>query len=153
MAWLRPNFDRLYRACYWIWRGVVFLWGYITGKFRPILGYATTALGWSKGNRVEPEIGPEETVTEPSHSDQQRAEELEGEDRNAAVIEKAAGYREPVPELPRPEEDDEEEFDSDEFRVRTSDEFYCNYDSTWETEETFETFKSPKKAAANRNVS
>lgn len=31
-------------------------------------------------------------------------------------------------------EEEEEEFDSTEYRVHTTDEFYCDYDSTWETD-------------------
>lgn len=45
-------------------------------------------------------------------------------------------------------EEEEEEFDSRAYRVEVTDEFYCEYDSTWETEETnYETrqdFKSPR---------
>lgn len=31
-------------------------------------------------------------------------------------------------------EEEEEEFDRTEYRVHTTDEFYCDYDSTWETD-------------------
>lgn len=157
MAWIRLNLNRLPPVCDWIWRWLVLLWCCIAGKFRPILRYAFSALGWRKNtasSRVEPEVRPEVNVSESGYPEQLRAAELEAEGRNDAVTgEKAAGSnREPFTELPRREEDEEEEFDSDDFRVQTSDEFYCSYDSTWETEESFDRpFKSPKKAAANRS--
>ncbi|KAM7006169.1 opioid growth factor receptor-like [Tautogolabrus adspersus] len=52
----------------------------------------------------------------------------------AVAVERPA---EPVVEQPeyRPSEEDDDEFDSVKYRVETTDDFYCDYDSSWEIEE------------------
>ncbi|KAL3977860.1 mitogen-activated protein kinase kinase kinase MLK4 [Sarotherodon galilaeus] len=51
--------------------------------------------------------------------------------------------------LTGPEE--EEEFDSTEYRVHTTDEFYCDYDSTWETDPNEESPPSKIRQTTNSN--
>nr|XP_014267945.3 opioid growth factor receptor-like protein 1 [Maylandia zebra] len=48
-------------------------------------------------------------------------------------------------------EEEEEEFDSTEYRVHTTDEFYCDYDSTWETDPNEESPPSRIRRSTNSN--
>uniref|UniRef100_A0A3Q2VFS6 Opioid growth factor receptor 2 n=1 Tax=Haplochromis burtoni TaxID=8153 RepID=A0A3Q2VFS6_HAPBU len=48
-------------------------------------------------------------------------------------------------------EEEEEEFDSTEYRVHTTDEFYCDYDSTWETDPNGESPPSRIRRPTNSN--
>ncbi|XP_026022237.1 opioid growth factor receptor-like protein 1 [Astatotilapia calliptera] len=48
-------------------------------------------------------------------------------------------------------EEEEEEFDSTEYRVHTTDEFYCDYDSTWETDPNEESPPSRIRQSTNSN--
>lgn len=48
-------------------------------------------------------------------------------------------------------EEEEEEFDSTEYRVHTTDGFYCDYDSTWETDPNEESPPSRIRQSTNSN--
>ncbi|KAK9529454.1 hypothetical protein VZT92_013544 [Zoarces viviparus] len=153
------NFNRLYSAYGWFRRKLCFFWRLMKRKFNPICEYVLLRIPWRKDTGSQGELGanaedrrsygPTERrfsdQGEESHSPEGQHEDAcrewaadahspEGQ-RDAACREWAADSR---PELtckrPRLEED-ADEFDGDEYRVEPTDELYCGYDSTWETEE------------------
>lgn len=77
---------------------------------------------------------------------------MEGQ-HEAAAGKRAANF-DPEPSYKRQrfeEEEEEEEFDSKEYRVGPTDELYCEYDSTWETEQDQKSsFRSSRRPAASR---
>ena len=127
--------------------GRIFLRYCVKRWLTPIVGVLLLAIGWrqDRGDRDVPEIrdgnGPEATgfpegVEEPRCEGQHEAAARKG----AA----APGQSSQVGE-------EDEDFDGDEYRVETTDEFYCGYDSTWETEEGPST--SRRQPAASMRVS
>lgn len=96
-----------------------------------------------------PRLGRPKSRTEPELSEEKRPErryssdgENESDDRQRDQYGDNRNHRYWKPPFVV---EQEEEFAGDEYRVEKSDEFYCGYDSTWETEETEDspTWKSP----------
>ncbi|XP_042367400.1 opioid growth factor receptor-like [Plectropomus leopardus] len=129
-----------------IWRTAGFIWRYIR-MFGSMVRHGV--LRWRKdyGSLKEPERSDEETCAK-------EEEETCSEGQPEAAVRKRAADtdRELTCKRPRSEEGESEkdvseegesekdvsedgEPDDEEYRVETSDEFYCEYDSTWETEE------------------
>ncbi|XP_071351385.1 opioid growth factor receptor-like protein 1 [Trachinotus anak] len=126
MAWF--VFNRVRQVIEWLWRisrGFFMCW--LTRVFAPIARGVLFAIGRpeEQGSRDEPEGNGENKpqATPP----QVRVEDSGGQ------LEAGSGTSDPDPRSEENEADDE--FDSEEYRVETSDEFYCDYDSTWEAEE------------------
>ncbi|XP_034554160.1 opioid growth factor receptor-like isoform X2 [Notolabrus celidotus] len=137
MAW----FGRLSSAIHWISKMLCRFWRWTTLKFYPALGGETPGRRIESGSiRVETEISeklPESclTVSPPavfavkSEYNIDLQEETTGEDEAAGLVGVSKVKRKSCGE------EDEDDFDSHEYRVKTTDEFYCGYDSTWETED------------------
>lgn len=123
--------------------------------FRPIVGYAFLALDWRRDpgkSRVDPEFSDDDDDEPVGHCGTVTVEQPYCEGQNDVVTaEEAEGSdRESDGELAGCETDEEEEFESENFRVKTTDEFYCCYDSTWETEENYDGIvKRPSRPAAS----
>ncbi|XP_053171170.1 opioid growth factor receptor-like [Scomber japonicus] len=127
MAWC------YHRACSllgWLRSRMVFIFRSI-GNYAPILGFALLALRFSGGRRGkdEPETSAENKPLETSSPE--KLQEVYCEDLPQAT---AGSIEVSHQESESKEHEDEEE----EYRVKTTDEFYCDYDSTWETEESQE---------------
>ncbi|XP_070758785.1 opioid growth factor receptor-like isoform X2 [Enoplosus armatus] len=146
MAWFSSS--RLYPVFEWLWRKLGSLWRCIASVFRPLVGYVRLAIGWRQdhGGRDEPQIIGEE----PERSSPQ--------DLVSVGPQEAAGAKRALPnegassEEEGDEHDDDDEFNREEYRVETSDELYCGYDSTWETEEHQESaFRGARRPAASRH--
>ncbi|XP_049443125.1 opioid growth factor receptor-like [Epinephelus fuscoguttatus] len=141
MAWFGTN--KLYPVVEWLWRGLCFLWRCIRGVFRPLSGLRFLSLGWPKdrGSQEEPEAQDGEKPVERGY--QQEVQGAPGEGQHEAAAAKRAAHtdRELACKRARFEEEggksdeDDDESDNEDYQVETSDEFYCGYDSTWETEE------------------
>uniref|UniRef100_A0A3Q3FPD5 Opioid growth factor receptor 2 n=1 Tax=Labrus bergylta TaxID=56723 RepID=A0A3Q3FPD5_9LABR len=148
----RVNFSRLCRLIAWlkhnVWHIACFSLRCLFAIHRAIVGSSTVNKRWSKvrgSTRDEP--GTSKKLSEPVIEEGVEATS-DHESENEAV---AGGERpaepepEPEPSSEQPEYSgyDDDEFDSKEYRVETTDDFYCDYDSCWEIEETQEDpFKS-----------
>lgn len=125
MTWYLNN--RVRGLFEWLWRVT---WGFFMCVFTrvrlPITRMVRHAIGSREekpNSRTEPEV---EAQTQPQTSDPQ------------SRVEDPQGPRESASSSDRLVEEAEEGlggFDSEDYRVETSDELYCSYDSTWETEE------------------
>ncbi|XP_032370594.1 opioid growth factor receptor [Etheostoma spectabile] len=138
----------------WLWRGLEFLW--CCGKK---VGWLP--IRWFKS--IKGQGKPEKNVEDqPNYSEGEEGEEgeevveqsrCEGQRENAADGKKAAdSNRDLAYERPRLNKDGDT-FDSEheEYRVETTDELYCGYDSTWETEvHPKSTFPRTRRPAASR---
>lgn len=156
MAWF--SYNRLYPVLEWLWRRMGFLWRCVTRVFRPIVGYTLSAIGWKQEHRGrdEPQICENGQYSDEDLPDLEESDKCEGQPEAAAVEMPAASNRErPACEGEGEEEDDDDdEFDSEKYRVETTDELYCDYDSTWEDEDHQEsTFKRTRRPATSRYVS
>ncbi len=124
--------------------------------FRPVVGYAFLAIGWrqERGGRDEPQVSEEDQISGESFPQQvKETQECEGQPEAAAEERAAASSRE-RPECEREDDEDDEEFDSEKHRVETTDELYCDYDSTWEDEDRQKsTFIRIRRPAESRYVS
>lgn len=172
MAWF--VYSRLSPLIAWLWRKLGLLWHCITAMLRPVVGHAFAAIGWRKDpgrGRHEPDESGEDKPAATSCLVEVEGSDCEGQYEAAAEERAASSHTEPATELqwcdeggdvieaggcrvePMCEEEDEDdEFGSKEYRVETSDELYCGYDSTWETEEEQEsTAKSTWRPAAFRH--
>ncbi len=116
----------------------------MTGMLRPIVGYAFLAIGLRRGpgrSRAESEVRDEKARPQPNCS--VRAEESVSEGQSEVVTGgKAAGS---------PRGSDKSECEEDD-----AEEFYCSYDSTWDTEEEEDLekpVKSSRRVASNKSVS
>uniref|UniRef100_A0A3Q1EXS3 Opioid growth factor receptor 2 n=1 Tax=Acanthochromis polyacanthus TaxID=80966 RepID=A0A3Q1EXS3_9TELE len=110
------------------------------------------ALPWRKNER--PEVNEEKEA--PTFPESVVEFECEGQHEAASGKRAASFDSEPFryKRLKYEEEDEEEEFDSKEYRVEPTDELYCGYDSTWETEQDQESsFRNSRRPAASRYVS
>ncbi|XP_019941939.2 opioid growth factor receptor-like [Paralichthys olivaceus] len=131
--------DTLCPAVSWLWRRALFL----RRLLAPLIRYLRSA-----SDREEERSGPDE----PQLPDRQvlceaglpeRPEEGQGpEGQREAEVRVPEEEQEQVEE----EEEEDEECDSEEHRVDITDDFYCGYDSTWETEEPEE-----RPAASSQN--
>lgn len=126
MAWI--NFSRLSHVFECFRTTLYFLLRWVPPVFRTFITYTSTAIAWlSDRGRTGDEF--ETGENDPEFLPDEVREES-GRTNEAVVVERAAGLdRKPV------FEEEEDEFDSDEYRVETTDKFYCEYDSSWETEE------------------
>lgn len=175
MAWNSNN--RLYPVFEWLWRRLGVIWRCMRRRFTAFVAYrpAFLQIWWRKdhGSREEPEVNDENKLPERSchPEDVEKSRWEEGQHETVAAEKRAAESRREVA-CKRPkfedgdadltedetelteDEDDGDEFDSQEYRVETSDEFYCGYDSTWETEEhQGGSFRRTRHQAAPRHVS
>lgn len=138
-----------HRACSllgWLRSRMVFIFR-IIGNYAPILGFALLALRFRGGRRGkdEPETSAENKPLETSSPE--KLQEVYCEDLPKAT----AGSIEVSHQEPESKEHEDEE---EEYRVKTTDEFYCDYDSTWETEESQEgSSKRINRPAQSRHVS
>lgn len=158
MAWF--SYNRLYSVFEWLWRRLGVLCRCVTSMLRPIVGYAFLAVAWRK-NPGRRQGGCEDCEGQYGAAAGVSAEREAGRDREPAS--ELSGYEEEDDEdgefnkekchveSGREEDDDDDEFDSVKYRVETTDEFYCGYDSTWETEEN--TPKRARRSPASRHVS
>lgn len=122
--------------------------------FRPIVGYAFLPIRWLKdrGSQAEPELNSEDTPTERVWSGGVEEAGCEGQPEAAAEKWAADTNGEFVPKLEEADETvgDGDEFASEEYRVESTDELYCGYDSTWETEENQKsTFRRTRRPAGS----
>ncbi|XP_018535544.1 LOW QUALITY PROTEIN: opioid growth factor receptor-like [Lates calcarifer] len=142
MAWI--DLSRVRYIIELLWRSSRGFFSCLTRVFTPIVRFVGRyAIVWREDcvNRGEPEITDENRL-ETSVS-QQRVQESHSEGQYAAAVSNR-----------RSEETEHtvDEFDSDEYRVETTDELYCGYDSTWEIEENQgNTFRSSRRPAASRS--
>lgn len=148
MSWFRnsclyPYFVGLYRSLLLVWRCI----GRILVPLCGLSGRTIRFLGW------KPEEGRRERDTVKG----QPEVDEEGQDFKRPHLKEPVTNRgvqgfhtEPPRERLHVEEERHEEnrdFDSAAYRVETTDEFYCDYDSTWETEESEEgTGRTPRPA-------
>ncbi|CAI5688739.1 unnamed protein product [Oreochromis niloticus] len=88
------------------------------------------------------------TTTENEDSFRSLSEHAEGDVSEGQH--EADESQEPESRVTGPKEE-EEEFDSREYRVHTTDEFYCDYDSTWETDPNEESPPSRIRQTTNSN--
>ncbi|XP_020489477.2 opioid growth factor receptor-like protein 1 [Labrus bergylta] len=155
----RVNFSRLCRLIAWlkhnVWHIACFSLRCLFAIHRAFVGSSTVNKRWSKvrgSTRDEP--GTSKKLSEPVIEEGVEATS-DHESENEAV---AGGERpaepepEPEPSSEQPEYSgyDDDEFDSKEYRVETTDDFYCDYDSCWEIEETQEDpFKSTWRPQAH----
>ncbi|XP_075952090.1 uncharacterized protein LOC142954760 [Anarhichas minor] len=131
------NFNLLYSAYGWVRRTLCFCWRFTKRIFNPISEYLFLRIPWRKDTGSQGELGvnAEDRPTERRFSDQdEESHSPEGQHEAACRERTADSHRELTCKRPRFEEDDDE-FDSDEYRVEPTDELYCGYDSRWETEE------------------
>ncbi|XP_078103991.1 opioid growth factor receptor-like [Sander vitreus] len=128
----RFSYNRPYSFFEWLWRKLCCLWCCIRsiGSI-PILRLKS---GQSQGK-------PEKNVEDLQSCPEEKVEEVveqsccEGQNENDAGKRAADSNRDLAYKRPRHDEDGDG-FDSEdeEYRVETTDELYCGYDSTWETE-------------------
>ncbi|XP_031713183.1 opioid growth factor receptor-like [Anarrhichthys ocellatus] len=126
------NFNLLYSAYGWFRRTMCFFWRFTKRIFNPIYEYLFVRIPWRKGtgSQAELEVNAEDIPTERRFSDQdEESHSPEGQHEAACRERTADSHRELTCKRPRFEED------GDEYRVEPTDELYCGYDSTWETEE------------------
>lgn len=118
----------------WLWRSSadfpLYLYGYITRYLSRICAFGRSALRWpnTSENADDPEFSNDNNLEDLRSF----PEEVENDQREAP-----AGFlKEPGYEQRRSAENDydDAEPDSETYRVDTDD-FYCGYDSTWETED------------------
>ncbi|XP_074468398.1 opioid growth factor receptor-like [Sebastes fasciatus] len=141
MNWFTSS--RLYSVIESLWRLLGSLWRCMRRGMRGIVGFAFLSIGWRKdpGSQREPEINNEDKLTERSSSEEvqqeiQVQESLSEGQHEATWKRTAETNQELTSKRPRIEEEDEEESDSvEDYRVETTDELYCDYDSTWDTME------------------
>ncbi|GAA6221819.1 opioid growth factor receptor-like [Lates japonicus] len=142
MAWIDPS--RVRYIIEWLWRNSRVFFSFVTRVFTPIVRFVGRyAIVWREdcGSRGEPEITDENRLETPGS--QQRVQESHSEGQHAAAVSNRRSEE---------TEDTDDEFDSDEYRVETTDELYCGYDSTWETEENQgNTFRSSRRPATSRH--
>ncbi|XP_068576597.1 opioid growth factor receptor-like [Cebidichthys violaceus] len=130
------NFNRLYSAYAWCRRTLCFIWRFTKRMFTPICGYLFLPITGRKynGSQGELEGNAEDRPTERRFSEDVESPSPEGQREAAGGKRVAESNREHTGKRPTFENDDDE-FDGDEYRVEPTDELYCGYDSTWETEE------------------
>nr|CBN81035.1 Opioid growth factor receptor [Dicentrarchus labrax] len=146
-----------------LWRIAGIIWRCTVKTACQIARTVSRAIRWPKETETrgpfEPgpgEISDDEDELPAKSSPQSRVEgsDFEGQ-HEAAVGERAAAAAASNRERPVSAEcEEEEEFDNEQYRVRTTDELYCDYDSTWETEETEEVrqrTRSRRSAASRYN--
>ncbi|XP_073325160.1 opioid growth factor receptor-like [Pagrus major] len=128
MAWYTPT--RLYPLLQWLWDRFLILGRCVQLIFRPVISFIA-ALGWRKdGGRSieEPVISDDEdegpVKVFPEQVRPPGCEPGPGDSRGRAGASDG--------ELTDDESEDE---DDGKYRVETTDDLYCGYDSTWETEE------------------
>ncbi|KAG7229636.1 hypothetical protein INR49_012680 [Caranx melampygus] len=125
MTWYLNN--RVRNLLEWLWRLTRgFFMCVFTRVRHTIARLVRSAIGWREepSGQTEPEV---EDQTQPQTSDpKNRVEDPQGPRETSSD-----------PQVEEAEEAEEGEggFDSGKYRVETSDELYCGYDSTWETEE------------------
>ncbi|CAK6958398.1 opioid growth factor receptor-like [Scomber scombrus] len=130
MAWC------FHRACSWLgWlkSRMVFIFRSV-GNYAPVLGFALLAIRFrgGRGGKDEPETSAENKPLETSSPE--KLQEVYCDDLPKAAAGSEVSHQEPESK----EHEDEECNGEEEYRVKTTDEFYCDYDSTWETEESQE---------------
>lgn len=124
--------NRLYPLVDWLWRRLCFIWRCLIRVSAPVVGRTLSAIGFKRsdhGSQSKPETSDENKP--PGTSSPKEVEGVCCEGPHAAgnrVVDQRSEF----------EEDEDNELSDDEFRVETTDEFYCDYDSTWETEESQE---------------
>ncbi|XP_022055599.1 opioid growth factor receptor-like [Acanthochromis polyacanthus] len=144
MVWSGPNPLSMLEC---MLRRLTTLWRLVTMIFFPLL--RLFALPWRKNER--PEVNEEKEA--PTFPESVVEFECEGQHEAASGKRAASFDSEPFryKRLKYEEEDEEEEFDSKEYRVEPTDELYCGYDSTWETEQDQESsFRNSRRPAASR---
>lgn len=112
------------------WRRLIGLLQQVSKFAGPLFLASFLALGWlrRKYDQIDKSCDPEK-----------------GEGRDEAKNVRR-GSTEPPSKRPRVEDDEEEDFASEECTVRTSDEFYCDHDSTWEAEEDQQATRRPSRS-------
>lgn len=136
----RSIYNYFYTVFDWLWCRFGLVWRFAFAKLCSLVGYVRLALGWRSEERDD---GRPEADSDGRHGapDGVSAERVRGwnskpasrlpspgEERSAEGL----GKEEPVGESEWSTYEDEDE---EEVRVEVTDEFYCGYDSTWETEE------------------
>lgn len=162
MAWY--SYNRLYAVFEWTWRRLGLLWRCVTAMLRPIIGYAFSAISWRKNpgrgqdgcENCEGQYGATAGISAETEAgrDREPASELsryEEKDEDGEFNKEKCHVESGREEDDNNDDDDDDEFNSMKYRVETTDEFYCGYDSTWETEEN--TPKRARRSPASRHVS
>lgn len=119
----------------WLWRtGLGFLrsvYGYIKRCFSRVHAFVHLALRWTNAceRPDDPEFSNDNNLEVPRSS----PEEAEDDQREVP----AGSVQQPAYEQQSSAENDydDADFDGEEYRVDTADDLYCDYDSTWETED------------------
>ncbi|XP_011612606.1 opioid growth factor receptor-like isoform X1 [Takifugu rubripes] len=121
MAW--KGYRRFSSLFEWLWRKLLFLRPYFAPALYFAIGYMVKAISWRKGSRG----GQDEGQERPGERDHEAA-------AGGGEFDHNDGETEPS-EISTYGVCQEEQENSDEYRVESVDEFYCCYDSTWETDE------------------
>lgn len=148
--------NRVYPYVERIWRRLCYIWRCVISISAPLVGRTLSAIGFRKsdpGNQGEPEQSDESKLPKTSVLVRVEGGYCEGQHEAAAEKKTAGCNREDVLQEPECEEDEDDEFNGEEYRVETTDEFYCDYDSTWETKDIRDTFKRNSRPATSTHVS
>lgn len=136
----RSTYNYFYTVFDWLWRRFGPVWRFAFTKLCSLVGYVRLALRWRSEERDD---GRPEADSDGRHGapDGVSAERVRGwNSEPAGRLPSPAGER-PAEGLGKEERIEESEWstyedeDEEEVRVKVTDEFYCGYDSTWETEE------------------
>lgn len=143
-----PVARSIYNHCYtvfdWLWRRFGLVWRFAFAKLCSLAGYVRLALGWRSEERDD---GRPDTDSDGRHGvpDRVNVEMVRGEISQPAGRLPSPGGQRPAEGLGKEqrvgksewstEEEEDEDEEEEEVRVEITDEFYCGYDSTWETEE------------------
>ncbi|KAM7423263.1 hypothetical protein PAMA_011014 [Pampus argenteus] len=132
---------RVYVLADWFWRKMCFIWRYFRRIYAPIVGRTLLAIGFRRNEHGsqhgEPETSDHDRRQESCLSPEEVGEVYRESGRDAAASSEDTVRR-------------EGQFNAEEHRVETAEEFYCDYDSTWETEESQEVaFKNSSRPATS----
>lgn len=132
MFWFAENF--VFPAFWWLWRRLHLIWLCLVALSRRALPRSVQRLALPWRADVGTEAGAEEQEVRIS------PEEVEGSDPERWTF---------------GSEEDQDEFSGEEYRVETTDDLYCDYDSTWETEEVEEprTLRRSSRSGGHAHVS
>lgn len=133
----RSTYNHFYTVFEWLWRGFGLVWRFAFAKLCSLAGYVRLALGW---HREERDDGRPDTDSDRRRGapDRVNGEGVRGENSEPAGRLPSPGGERRAEGLRKEERVGESAWsteDEEEVREEITDEFYCGYDSTWETEE------------------
>ncbi|XP_059185352.1 opioid growth factor receptor-like [Centropristis striata] len=131
MAWF---INRLYPVVDWLRRTLTFFWRCMRRMVTSTVGFPFLRMRGGK-DPGESEVNDEENISEKSRQQDLETPPSECQHEAAAGKRSADFSREHTNKRQKTQEDIETDDESDSEYVKTTDEFYCGYDSTWETKE------------------